>query len=243
MNRRNTVLIIAVIASAVALWWWHSQGEVAAWSPALSSRAAATRVLAEHLARRYPGSKALVFGNPFSQRPGQTAEIYAFEKASVRGLEQGFGSPDSLAVVYPELRPEFFQRPESVYVDPKTTTPLSFLVADEAFDRLAQANSGCSLVISLIGLPVNIRQSRVWRESDKPRFGLLLPDWRMVGGRAAIREALKSEKIAAAVIGRPGASSSDTSVERDYRAEFSRRFLLVTKENIDELLHQYPQVF
>jgi hypothetical protein len=92
-------------------------------------------------------------------------------------------------------------------------------------------------------LPVNVRQSRTWREPDKPRFGLLLPDWRMIGGRAAIREALKSEKIVAAVISRPGVSTSDNGVDRDYKAEFNRRFLLVTKENIDELLHQYPQVF
>jgi len=214
----------------------------ALWRPALSARGIATRVLAEHLAQRYPDCKALVFGNPYTRFPGQSPEVYAFERKEILGLKAGFRSSDKIKVVYPELRPEAVQRRESIFVDPKTTTPLSFLIEEDAFDRLAQANSNCTMLVSLIGLPANLSQNKVWR-AEQLRFGLLLPDWRMIGDREAIRQAVKSEKVAAAVINRPGSPAEDEPVAKDYHTEFDRRFVLVTRDNIDQLLRSYPQLF
>ena len=241
--RRFILSAASLLLAGVAIWWWHSRGEIAPFRPSLNSREVATRVLAEHLAKCYPGSKALVLGNPFTQRSGQSAEIYAFEKASLHGLEQGLGSRDMIKVVYPDLRREYRQRPESVFIDPKTTTPLSYLVADDAFDRLAQANPGFDLIVSLIVVPVNVRQSKMWRDAEKPRLALLLPDWQLIGPHDVIRAAVKSEKIAAAVMNRPGVNAEEDVVDRDYRVEFGRRFVLVTKENIDQLLRSFPQAF
>jgi hypothetical protein len=242
MSRRVILLVIMVAGAVGALWWWHTRAEVAPWRPALDSREVAARVLAEYLARRYPGAKALVLGNPFVQRPGQGPEIYAFERASIQGLQRGFGSRSSLEVVYPELRSEFLQRPEKVFVDPKTTTPLSFLISENTLDQLTQTHPGFELLVSLIGLPVNVRDSRLWRESEKPRLALLLPDWRILGDHDSIRASMKSEKVVAAVMPRPGYSGEDET-EKDYQAQFKRRFLLVTKENIDQILKAYPQLF
>jgi hypothetical protein len=200
--------------------------------------------MAESLAARFPKSKALVIGNPFTQRPGQSAEIYAFERASVRGLQEGFGSPDLVKVVYPDLHPEFLKNPESALIDPKTTTPLSFLVAEDSFDRLVKGNPGFELVISLIGLPVRIREAEVWQTGSKTRFGLLLPDWRIIGSTADVLEAIRSGKIAAAVLSRPGVVAETESAAGDnYRAEFDRLYLLVTPDNVDELAKAHPQLF
>ena len=242
--KRGTAAILAVIGLG-AVWGggWYLRNSPGVWRPALSERAIATRVLAEHLAAHFPRSKALVVANPFTQRSGQSAEIYGFDKAGIRGLEEGFKRTDLIKVVYPELRPEFDRNPRSVYVDPKTTTPLSFLVADDAFDRLVQSNPDFDLLITLIGLPIKVRESAVWRDAERLRFGLLLPDWRMVGDRESIRAAVKSGKIAGAVINRPGAPPENAPPEGDYKAEFARRFLLVTQENIDQLLQSYPQLF
>jgi len=244
MSRKRFLLLMGALLLAVCLKWGYARWSGVIWRPALSSREIATRRLAAELARRYPGAKALVMGNPFTQRGGQPAEIYSFEKASVRGLERGFGSPQAIKVAYPALRPEFLRAPEKVYIDPKTTTPLSFLVAENAFDELVAANPGFDLVVSLIGLPVNLPQTQVWRDRVKPRFGLVLPDWRMVGSTQAIREAVKSDKIVAAVIDRPGVrSEANNAPSGDEQAQFNRRFLLVTKENVDELLVVYPNLF
>ncbi|MFO1501249.1 MAG: hypothetical protein U1G07_23145 [Verrucomicrobiota bacterium] len=232
----------SLLAAAGAIWWYF-HWRTAPWHPALTAREAATRVLAEYLAGQYPQASALVVGNPFTQRSGQSAEIYAFEQASIRGLVQGFGSPAKVRVVFPELRRAFLEQPGSVFIDPKTTTPLSYLVADDAFDRLVATNANATLVVSLIGVPVQIRDSALWRDHPHQRLALLLPDWRLVGDRESVRTAFKSGKMVAAVMQRPGAPAIDQTRSRDYREAFQRRFLLVTRENIDELLSTYPQLF
>jgi hypothetical protein len=243
MKRGTAGILVVIVLGAACAAWAYFRNSPGFWRPALTQREIATRVLAEQLSTRFPRSKALVVANPFTQRAGQSAEIHNFDKTGIRGLQAGFKTKDTIKVVYPELRPEFEQSPQSVYVDPKTTTPLSFLVAENAFDLLAKSNSDFDLIVSLIGLPINLRESEIWRDAEKPRFGLLLPDWRMVGDRLAVREAVKSGKIAAAVVNRPGAPPDDAPPEGDYKTEFARRFLLVTRENIDQLVQLYPQLF
>jgi hypothetical protein len=120
---------------------------------------------------------------------------------------------------------------------------LSFLVADDAFDRLIRANPNAELIVSLIGLPANVRQSRWWQDAAKLPVALLLPDWRMVGSHDEVRQAIKTEKIAAAVMSRPGSASEEEVATRDYKSEFERRYILVTKDNIDELLRAFPHLF
>lgn len=243
MRGRVVLAAIVVLGVGAGVWWWFSRGRTVAWRPALTSREIALRVLGEHLAQRYPGAKALVIGNPFTQRSGQAAEIYAFEEASLRGLEQGFHSPAAIQVVYPDLRPEFLERPGSVYIDPKTTTPLSYLVAEGSFEKLLEAHPEHSLVVSLIGLPVRIRESRVWTSAPERRFALVMPDWRMVGGMESVRQAFRRGTIAAAVVVRPGAPAEEPPSRTEYRPAFESRFLLVTPENIDQLLESHPQLF
>lgn len=242
MIRRYAWVGVVVLLAGLGLVWWYTRGRTAPWRPALTSREIATRVLAEYLSDRFPEAKALVIGNPFSQRSGQDPEVYAFEQASIEGLKKGFGISEKIKVAYPELRPEFFQQPQSVYVDPKTTTPLSYLVAPDSFQSLVRAHPGFDVVISLIGLPIEIQNSELWR-APRPRLALILPDWRLIGGPGAIRHAVESGKIAAAVINRPGAPADEKPSREDYRDEFNRRFLLVTKESVDELLRTHPQLF
>jgi hypothetical protein len=242
MSRKMIGGVLLLLLLLAAGSWWYTVGRVTRWRPALSSREVATRVLADELHRLAPAAKTLVMGNPFSQRSGQSPEIYAFEKAAQRGIEEAFGSKEAVRFVYPELRAEFLSRPEAVYVDPKTTTPLSFLVAEDAFDKLLEANPGYDLRITLIGLPVNLRETRFWTDDSKQRFGLLLPDWRMIGQADAIRRAFESEKILAAVVPRPGAPAEEVT-SAEYRAEFQRRFILVTQKNVDEMLRIHPQLF
>jgi hypothetical protein len=226
--KKTGLSLLALALVAGLLWWIYPRLLTAAWRPALSSRQIAARVLAEFLAKAHPGAKALVVGNPFTLRPGEGAEIYAFESASERGLREGFAKSGAVKVVFPELREKFLERPESVFVG-ATTTPLSYLVAEDSFQRLAQADPGFDLMVSLIGLPANLCQSSWWHDTQTPRLALLLPDWR---------------KIVAAVIARPGASDKETRVRADEsRAEFNRRFILVTKENIDDLLRTCPHAF
>src|SRR6478609_5310599 len=110
MTRKIAGVTVVTLGIAV-LVWWYLKTPSAEFRSALSAREIATRVMAEYLVHQYPGSNALVVGNPFTQRSGQSPEIYAFESASMRGLEEGFGSKERLRLVHPELRPEFQEHP------------------------------------------------------------------------------------------------------------------------------------
>ena len=105
------------------------------------------------------GQEVLVYPT-FTQRKGQRKEIYQFEEAGLRGLRRGLGQRLVVeAVVFPELRPEVYQNPGSSYIDPKTTTPLSYLMAEGALDAVWRQHLGAELFVSLIGLPLNVKQT------------------------------------------------------------------------------------
>jgi hypothetical protein len=236
-----SLLAAFLVIAGVGLWiFLRSDSEM---NEALQLRKIATRELARHLSTNQPDARILVIGNPFTQRRGQPREIVAFEKAGLRGIREGW-SGSAVTVVYPELRPEFLKEPASVYVDPNTVTPLSFLVDEGALDQLTRANPGCNLLVSLIGLPVNLLQTKAWRDPETPRFALLLPDWRMVGSAEEIIHAVKSGKIVAAVVNRPRASADRSPKTGESSAEeFHRNFLLVTPSNVEHLIRTSPQVF
>lgn len=244
-KRRGVFYATGALAAVAAFWLLYARFNGAGWRPALSSREVATRALGSYLGQRFPGARVLVIGNPFTQRSGQAPEIYEFERASVVGLRSGLGGPpDRVTIAYPELRPEFLKDPQSVFIDPKTTTPLSFLVSDDAFDRLVAAHPQCGLIVTLIGAPLGIRDTKLWRTPEKRSLALLLPDWRFLGNREEIVAAFKTGKLAAAVVNKPGAAPPDEAVQSsDARSEFDRRFLLLTSDNVEEMLASYPRAF
>jgi hypothetical protein len=198
--------------------------------------------MAEYLKDKLHPKSVAVISNPFSQTPGRPAQVYQFEKAGVAGLEHGFGKETPMKVVFPLLKPEVLQNPASVPLDPKTTTPLSFLVSAAAFDQAIKEVPNCDLVVSLIGLPVKLAQVETWAKPGAPQFALLLPDCRMIGDLAAVRSAFSSGKLAAAVLLKPGAAPS-RAASGDYHREFEERFLLVTRENANEIISKAPQLF
>jgi hypothetical protein len=77
----------------------------------------------------------LVVANPFSG-VGQSVEIRGFDQAVIRVFRKG--SRRTARSNRTRSCGWFERDPNSVYVDPKTTTPRSFLIADEAFDHLAK---------------------------------------------------------------------------------------------------------
>src|SRR5258708_2061610 len=137
MNLRRVPLVgfVAVaVAAGMAMWWRRGPQE-----EAFQVRSLATRGLAEHLAKSFSGHRVLVISNPFTQRSGLPRAMRKMEDAGLRGLKQGFATKVNMAaVVFPELKPKAKKNPRAVFIDPESTTPLSFLVAEDAFDKLAR---------------------------------------------------------------------------------------------------------
>jgi hypothetical protein len=240
--RDKLKLIVLLGLLAAAAWWFGLRPS--AEQNALRVRELATRGLAEYLARRYPGERVLVISNPFVQRPGIAREIVETEEAGVRGLRAGLaGGPALAAIAFPALQPEALTDPRALLGDIETTTPLTYLVAHDAFDQLVRQHPDCQLVVSLIGLPKALERCEAWQAGGSPRFALLWPDLRPVGGASAVAKAMHAGKLAAFVLRKPGAPSDAAAPGRDRAAEFGQRFLLVTPENVDELTSKQPELF
>src|SRR5262245_14314824 len=161
-NVSKTVAVVALLAAV--LWLVEAQfgifRTVFGGGP-LSTRELAMEHLGRHLATRYPGKSVVVLSNPFSQKPGQPNEVYRFEQAGLRGFKRGIGNSLQIeAVAFPEIKPEFLRNRASVFIDPRTTTPLSYLVNEDALDKIASTYPQAEIFVSLIGLPINVRETQ-----------------------------------------------------------------------------------
>ncbi len=242
MTRQTPALVFLVlVAAGFGLWFYFRpdpQGN------ALRVREIATRGLAEHLARMLPGKRALIISNPFTLGKDTAKGIVEAEQAGLRGLREGFGGSITVAAVaFPELKPEARVNPRALLRDVETTTPLSYLVVPAAFDQLAMKHPDCEILVSLIGLPLEVDRSDSWKAPGAPRFALLLPDLKIIGDAAVVKAAVKSGKLAAFVLARPGAPGDATAPGREWKAEFEERFLLVTAENVEQVMQAHPGLF
>jgi hypothetical protein len=242
MSGSKRAIVIGFFCLGVAaLGYFVLTRGLRAHGPAVVQRELAMRIMGEYLAEYFPNQKVLVLSNPFTQEAGRPNQVYAFEAAAVRGLRQGMGKLLTLqAVVFPELRPEALHDPSSVLVDPKTTTPLSFLTKEDAWLQLIRSYPETDVVVSLIGLPANLSKLDAWQTPSKPAFALLLPDLSFAGGPSEVRNAFQLGKIAAAILNKPDAPPENEPPGSSPQAEFDRRFVLLTGKNFDQLTNQYP---
>lgn len=242
MKRLPIILAFAVVTLAGVVGWF-ALGR-SPYREAMKARELATWGLANHLARTFPGKRALVLSNPFVALQPTEPAVREAEAAGLRGLRRGFGEAVRIeAVVAPELQAGALTNPRAFFIDPETTTPLSYLVAPDAPDQALKTHPGCDLVVSLIGLPVDLGRVAAWRSSGPPSFALLLPDLRLIGDVAALRGALARGKLAAFVLARPGIPERPGALSGDLAEEFNRRFLLVTSNSLDSIARTYPGLF
>ncbi|HKQ36592.1 MAG TPA: hypothetical protein VJ063_00860 [Verrucomicrobiae bacterium] len=220
MKRRLGGVIVLALAAVVV--WYFTRGDEQ--DAAFRSRRSATRMLGKYLAKKYPQGHVVIISNPFTA-VSPSREIIKMEQAGITGLREGFGKNRLLKVVLPELKPTARTDPRSLLADPETPTPLSYLVTDDAFDKVT---ADADLAVSLIGLPVELQRVETWQNPGKPRFALLLPDLRMIGNRAAVRAAMKNGKLAAFVFANPDRANAKTP------------FVLATPETLDSLAQQFP---
>lgn len=224
MSFKSSLLIasglVALIAIATVLLLRPSGSKGAA----LNDREEAMRSLGSTLAQLRPGSPVLVLANPFAQDSGFLDEKSQFERAGLRGLKEGLGQQTPVTVAAPDIRPEYFSNPSSIFIAPDSKTPLSFLILPDSVDRLAAAHPECQVLVSLIGLPVGVETLKLWDSKDPRSLALLLPDLRVLGSPAQAADAFERGKIVAAVV------ESDTPGS----------FLVVTSTNILEVLERHP---
>ena len=237
--RARLLLASAFALAATGLWFWFARGSS---DESVALRTVAMKTLAEHLAKQFPKQRVLVLANPFIHNSRQPKSIRVMEETSVNALKKELGGAN-VVMGFPQLRPGAWENPQSFVADPESTTPLSFLVAPDAIDSLVKEHGECKLIVSLIGLPVELNRVSAWTDTAGPRFALLLPDLRMIGSTSAVVAAMRSGKLVAFVLSKPGANLDERFSGGDAQMMFDRHFLLVTLENIESLARAHPKLF
>jgi hypothetical protein len=204
--------------------------------------------LGQYLAQHFPGSRVLLVSNPFVAQKKTSPSTTAQENSRIEGLLKGLNPRiQACEVVYPKLKAGALENPLALLQESGpgtlTTTPLSLLVASNAFDDLIEANPKTDLVVSLVGMPADLTASRAWQRQEVPRFAFLFPDFRFLGDTTAVRQAVSSGKLAAFVLIKPGADLDAQRVGKLGRKEFEGRFLLVHEENLGEIMQKWPRLF
>ena len=242
MQQKPAVILLLLLLTAGGIWFFTKHNPV---GTSLQIREFAARGLAEELVRTQPsGTRTLVLSNPFTQRADVAKAIAEMEQAGLAGIRDGLGTQLTVgAVVFPELNAEAQQNPAALLTGIETTTPVSFLVAPDAFDKLIKQHSDCTVVISLIGLPGDLAACEAWKPASPVKFALLLPDFRSITDSATILQAMKSGKLVAFVLPKPGAPDNNVPAAGDWKEEFERRFQLVTAANVEQVLQSMPNLF
>ena len=190
-----------------------------------------TEKLGRYLAQKYAGSKALVLVDPpsaFNQE--RTAAL-------LRGLESGLAGKISIEARKSPDPPETARQTVAAASDGATEDvrpPMDYWLTAEAFDALIEKHTEtCDLVITMIGVPSDVSQMRLWNLSNRPKLALAC------GSVYELRGLIASGDIVAAVAFSPEAVFGNEEPPGDIEAAFRRRFLLLTPENVEGLAAKY----
>lgn len=198
ITKSNAIAIsLIAVAAIVLLILWRPANS---YSLHLDGRFESMRLLGEFIRDNKPGESVLLVGNPFVQRPDATEKIKDHDTMGHDGLRTGLGENVTVTKVYPELSESYLKDPNSVFIPPKSKTPLSFIVDAASFQSLADAHADHKVVVSLIGLPKGIQRQSLWNESEATSFALLLPDFRLLGRSSDVISQFENGKILAVVI-------------------------------------------
>jgi len=189
-----------------------------------------------------PGASVLTIGNPFAEREGSDPSLREVEQASRRGVAQAVHKAGGKLAgsTVPVLREDAKRDPTLVPIPTGASTPISFMTERGAWDRIRSEYPGAGLWVSWVGLPADLAETRAWLEPGGPKWGLYMPDLRVVGTKEAVREAFHTGKLAAVVLARPGAPPESEAMLADAQAEFDRRYVLVTRDTWEGVERQWP---
>ena len=227
MSGKKAIILLLCTTAVVALAAVFLPRGASPKGSALSAREHALRLLGGRIAELRPGCKVLVLSNPFTRESSYLGQSSTFERVGLRGLRKGLGRQSPVKVVFPEIRPEFTTNPQSIQVPADSRTPLCYIIRPESVEQLAESNAECGVIVTLIGLPVGVEGLKLWSEKDPRCFAMLFPDLRHLGPPEQVMAAFERGKLLAAVV-------------EDAR---SGEPLIVTRENIAEVLKKQPRVF
>ena len=200
--------------------------------------------LGMYLAEKYAGSKAVIIVEP---KLGGSADAEG-GNAQVAGLKEGLGGKvEVVAEISPEI-PASAKNAFSQEMAPmaegegggagEMLPPLEFWFTAKLFDELVTKNKDkCDLIITTIGLPMDLGAMKFWKMKERPKLALAS------GSVYELKAAIKSKMVVAAVTYNPKAVYDEKAPPSSLDAAFDKRFLLVTPEGVDTIAAEHKDLF
>ena len=183
-NKKAISLIVLTILLLSYLFFFDNNK-----SNALGKKYTSTFVLGKEIKKRFPANNILILANPFKKH-----SFSDFDLKGIEGLEDALSGSAEVQVAYPEIYPQFINNPGSVLLPNDTKTPLSYMVNPSSIDYLIEKFPNHTTVVSLIGIPLGIQNTKLWVSSTHT-IALIDPDMRIIGNVHSVKQAFNKGKI------------------------------------------------
>jgi hypothetical protein len=236
-------IVCAVIALVFALsTFFRSGGRTVVNVMQLENREMAfARIVGQRLgmrvAEKVPNARVLVIH-------GATFNEFAEQRlaAQLEGLKEGLGDngevidavelpiPQEFRQMMADMSVEGMEGPPPVSMEMMVYTNMSAADFNQIFDK--QLDSA-DVVVSLVGLPVDLQNLSIWRLPEPPKV-LAMSTMQI----PQIQEYITGGYVIGLVYHRPDPDMTDMSVPKDVSA-FDKIYLLITPENLEEVSKRY----
>ena len=233
--------LIALVLAATAMVWHFvggSWGNTQLRKKEEKYQYIAYKFMGEAIAKRHPGAKLLMIKYP----SGAAEASLSMNKAQMDGLKEGMAGKASilreheLTMNMPGSGPGGGSMPEGMV---PMMDPGMMLTADK-FDEIIDNNPDCNVVLSLVGLPYDVRTMKFWEKAkDGQAPALVLVNAHIYELKAAI----KLKYITAVLQNKPEVYDWQAPVPEDETVAFNNRFIIITPENVEETAAKYSQLF
>jgi hypothetical protein len=178
-------------------------------------------MVGKFIAKNVPGGKVLLVENEDFKKSKR-------EMAFIAALKEGMGNDNVKAVALTILNKP--KRPKGMPED-MPMMPMMEMMTSKDFDATLSANSSQNVVISVIGLPRDAKNMKLWRMKNAPKLILIGGG---MGGSIKLGPAIKQGKISAVVTISPKAKFDDEGAPSAFEDAFKKRYILVDKSNLKE---------
>jgi hypothetical protein len=228
------VLMVVVIICAVTILMktgvLGDQGTQKIIANELTYAKAGYFMLGKELAATAPNSKTLLIVEKTRANDERTpALIQAFKDGAA-------GKLNITAMVTPTVTWPEGRQPKPEEMD---MMPMNEMLKAKDYNDVINKHTDCNLIVSFIGLPMDVEELTLWSmPADKrPKLGLINCAYHN------LKTAIKAGVVAAVVGINPTAKFDEQPAPKDPQAAFDRRYILITPENVVKISETYKNMF
>ncbi|MDD5698439.1 MAG: hypothetical protein PHH77_07455 [Victivallaceae bacterium] len=180
-------------------------------------------MVGKFIAKNIPAAKVLVVENEDFQKSKR-------EQGFIAALKEGLGNDNVNAVALEILNKP--KRPAGMPED-MPMMPVMEMMTSKDFDATLNANSSANVVVSVIGLPRNASEMRLWKMPEDKRPKLILIGGGMTGS-IKLAPAIQEGMVSAVIMISPTAKFDEEGAPSNYEDAFKKRYILIDKSNLKE---------